>query len=248
MAADRLDRVPAGPHRPPMPNTRRRELLSTKWLGPIAIFALIALAVSVRLAAAQSPGEPGKFDFYVLALSWSPSYCEAERGRADPVQCDSGRPYAFVVHGLWPQYERGYPRACVDPAPRISERLISSMLETMPARGLVIHQWRAHGTCSGLAPDDYFALVRRARLLVTIPDRFHRLDRYTMVSPAEVADAFRAANEGLGSGAFSVTCDGRRLREVRICLTRDLGFRDCPEVARQACRAPRVVMPPVRGG
>ena len=56
---------------------------------------------------------PGEFDFYVLSLSWSPSFCEAasERGRSgrsQDVQC-GGRPFSFVVHGLWPQYERGFP-------------------------------------------------------------------------------------------------------------------------------------------
>jgi ribonuclease T2 len=224
--------------RPAGPRSRRR----------IHAFVAAALALSLHFAAAQTPGEPGRFDFYVLALSWSPSYCEAEGGAADPAQCRSGRPFAFVVHGLWPQHERGYPRACADPAPRIPDALIDSMLELMPARGLVIHQWRAHGTCAGLPAGDYFALVRRARARVSVPERFHRLDRHTMVSPSEVAEAFRAANAGLGADMLSVTCDGRRLREVRICLARDLGFRPCPELARQSCRAARVVMPPVRGG
>ena len=56
--------------------------------------------------------EPGKFDYYVLALSWSPSYCQAAQERAPnraPDQQCSGRPFSFVVHGLWPQYERGFP-------------------------------------------------------------------------------------------------------------------------------------------
>src|SRR5215212_5317363 len=50
---------------------------------------------------------PGEFDFYVLSLSWSPSFCDAasERGnsgRNQQAQC-GGRPFSFVVHGLWPQ-------------------------------------------------------------------------------------------------------------------------------------------------
>jgi ribonuclease T2 len=199
-------------------------------------------------ATAQERGAPGKFDFYVLALSWSPSYCEAEGDRRrDNEQCSRGRPFAFVVHGLWPQYQRGYPRACIDPAPRIPDRLIDSLLELMPARGLVIHEWREHGTCSGLAADEYFAAVRRARERIAIPERFRRLNAYEMVSPAEVEDAFRAVNPELRSDMIAVTCDDRRLREVRICLSRDLDFHACPEVERRACRTPRVVMPPVRG-
>jgi ribonuclease T2 len=211
-----------------------------------------ALAVALSLAPgcnafAQDRGEPGKFDFYVLALSWSPSYCEAEGDRRrDSEQCSRSRPFAFVVHGLWPQYERGYPRACFNPAPRISDRLIDSMLDLMPARGLVVHEWREHGTCSGLSADEYFGAVRRARDRVAIPDRFRRLDAYEMVSPAEVEDAFRAVNPELNADMIAVTCDDRRLREVRVCLSRDFTFRACPEVDRRACRTPRVAMPPVR--
>ena len=73
-------------------------------------------------AAAQDrrQNQPGKFDFYVLSLSWSPSFCEAtqERGRESKEQCGE-RPYSFVVHGLWPQYEKGFPEFCVVPAPRL---------------------------------------------------------------------------------------------------------------------------------
>jgi len=216
--------------------------------GFAAAFLLALCFDFTRSATAQERGTPGNFDFYVLTLSWSPSYCEAEGDRRrDSEQCARGRPFAFVVHGLWPQYERGYPRACVNPAPRIPDRLIDSMLDLMPARALVIHEWREHGTCSGLGAEQYFVAVRRARERITVPGRFRRLDAYEMVSPAEVEDAFRAANPELKSDMIAVTCDDRRLREVRICLSRDLTFRACPDVDRRACRSPRVVMPPVRG-
>jgi ribonuclease T2 len=70
-------------------------------------------------SAQERQNEPGKFDFYMLALSWSPSFCadSAERvpagsgQRADP-QCGA-RPHSFVVHGLWPQYETGFPEGSV---------------------------------------------------------------------------------------------------------------------------------------
>lgn len=208
-----------------------------------------ALSFAVAPADAQRRNVPGEFDFYVLALSWTPSYCEAEGDRrGGDEQCQRDRPYSFVVHGLWPQYENGFPRSCVEPAPRIENRLINSVLDLMPARGLVIHQWRTHGTCSGLAPDRYFDAVRRARDRIVIPDRFHRLEKYAVVSPAEVEDAFLAANPGLMPDMIAITCDSRRLREIRICMKNDLTFRSCDEIDRRACRTPRVVMPPVRGG
>ena len=194
-------------------------------------------------------GTPGAFDFYVLSLSWSPSFCESGGGRrGNNEQCDRGRPYAFVVHGLWPQYERGFPQNCTQPAPWIDNKLISSMLDLMPARKLVIHEWQAHGTCSGLEAERYFATVRSAREKIKIPERFVRLNDYTMVAPDEVEDAFVAANPGLAHDMIAVTCSGRFLSEVRICMSKDLAFHACPETDRRACRNPRVVMPPVRGG
>lgn len=218
-------------------------------------FAAVFFAALILLPSscwAQGQGKPGRFDFYVLTLSWSPSYCEAEqekgRQRRSHEQCNTGRPYAFVVHGLWPQYERGYPQNCMNPAPFIPESTIQSMLPMMPARGLIIHEWRTHGTCSGLNAEEYFDAVRTARKRVVIPERFGRIDDYTMVSPAEVEDAFVTANKNLKPDMIAVTCDNRRLHEVRICMSRDYEFRSCPDVDRRACRTPRVVMPPVRGG
>ena len=194
--------------------------------------------------------KPGEFDFYVLALSWSPSFCEAgdERNassrRPDP-QCGD-RPYSFVVHGFWPQYERGFPEFCEVPAPRLDRNIIASMLDLMPAPRLIYREWDRHGTCSGLPARAYFDLVRKARAVVKIPDEFLDLKAPLTVAPDAVEEAFVAANPGLGRGAIAVGCDSRRLREVRICMTKDLRFRDCDEIDRRACRREQLVMPPVR--
>lgn len=219
------------------------------WARPWAV----ALAVFLVLAGAAGPAaaedEPGRFDFYVLALSWSPTYCEdkGEAASGEP-QCRRQRPYAFVVHGLWPQYERGFPENCQRPPPYVPNGLVNSMLDVMPSRRLVIYEWKKHGTCSGLSPQGYFDLVRAARARVVIPPEFVRLDDYRMISPAEAESAFLTANPGLAPDMMSVECDRRRLKEVRICMGRDLAFRACPDVDRRACRLPRMVMPPVRGG
>jgi ribonuclease T2 len=208
-----------------------------------SLLAWLALASVPSTASADTPGD---FDFYVLALSWSPTYCQ-DRGHSDRIQCGGPRPFAFVVHGLWPQYERGSPRNC-DAGPRsgLPRRLVDSMLDIMPSPSLVRHQWRAHGSCSGLDPVDYFALTRAANEAVRIPARFRDLSNYLTVSPNEVEAAFIAANPGLRRDAIAVSCDARRLKEVRICMTRDLRFRACAEVDRKACRSNRLTMPPVR--
>jgi ribonuclease T2 len=195
--------------------------------------------------------QPGDFDFYVLALSWSPSFCEAARERNPdriPQQQCGPRPFSFVVHGLWPQHERGFPRACKVPPPRLNRGIVDSMLDIMPSPRLVFDQWDKHGTCSGLKPQGYFDSLRRARELTVIPPQFKDVTTYLTVTPDEVEKAFVAANPGMSRAAISVICDQRRLSEVRICMTKDLRFRDCEEIDRRACRRDKLVMPPMRGG
>jgi ribonuclease T2 len=188
------------------------------------------------------------FDFYVLSLSWSPSYCEAEGEGANRQQCGAARPYAFVVHGLWPQFERGYPENCPTSETAVSKATLRSLYDLMPSAGLIRYEWRKHGSCSGLSQADYFSVLRAARDRIAIPDEYDRLDDYQTSDPDDVEAAFLKANEELAPEDVAVTCDRRYLREVRICLTKDLAFRACPEIDRRACRRPKVVMPPVRGG
>jgi ribonuclease T2 len=209
----------------------------------------VAAGTGVQVAAVHQRDEPGRFDFYLLALSWSPSYCAAahERGhrRPDP-QCGP-RPYSFVVHGLWPQRERGFPSNCQVPAPRLPRSIVDSMQDLMPSPGLVFHEWDRHGTCSGMSGARYFDTVRKARAAVKIPAEFQSIAEPLTVTPAHVADAFVRDNPGLSRKALAVICDGKRLTGVRICMGKDLAFRDCAEAARSSCRAASVVMPPVRG-
>jgi ribonuclease T2 len=223
-------------------------------LTGIAVVTVLTILLSLGSAFAQDPrqNEPGKFDFYLLALSWSPSYCEASRERAPdraPDQQCGPRPFSFVVHGLWPQYEAGFPEYCQVPAPRLDRSAVSSMLDLMPSPRLVFHEWDRHGTCSGLSARAYFETVRKARAVVKIPGEFLQVEQPLSVSPDQVKEAFVKANAGLSSAAISVSCDRKqRLSEVRLCLGKDLQFRDCPDVERGACRREQVVMPAVRGG
>jgi ribonuclease T2 len=217
------------------------------------LFVLTALANLNPTALAQDHRQnaPGDFDFYVLSLSWSPSYCEeaSERGntgRSQQAQC-GGRPYSFVVHGLWPQYEHGFPEYCQRPSPRLDRNIMSSMLDLMPAPGLIFSEWDKHGSCSGLGAKTYFETIRKARAVVKIPDEYLDLSEPMTVAPAELEEAFIKANPGLSAAAIAVTCDKSRLGEVRICMSKDLQFRACEEIDRRACRRDQVTMPPMRG-
>lgn len=225
-------------------------------LARVAALALLGLGVltlaSPQLATAQDrrQNSPGAFDFYVLSLSWSPSFCaEAEeRGGGGRSQQCSGRPYSFVVHGLWPQYDSGYPEYCEQPAPRLPRDIMVSMLDLMPAPRLIYNEWDKHGTCAGMPAKAYFETIRKARAAIKIPPEFLDLSQPKTVTPAAVEEAFIKANPNLTNAAIAVTCNRTRLSEVRICLSKDLQFRACDEVDRQACRRDDVTMPPIRGG
>lgn len=186
---------------------------------------------------AASPSLPrGQgFDFYVLSLSWSPSYCQAEGASANRGQCARRDPLGFVVHGLWPQFERGFPDHCASRQPdRVPDDLVRRYRDLLPSAGLMGHQWRKHGTCSGLSQEDYFSVTRSARERVTVPANLDGAAE--PVLPRDIEKRFMAANPGLRAEDMAVACSDGLLREVRICLSKDtLDFRSCPEVDSRGC-------------
>lgn len=200
-------------------------------------------------AAAGETGTPGAFDHYILALSWSPTYCSRVEAAREPLQCGAGRRFAFIVHGLWPQHRAGWPDYCAD-AGRVPDAVIASMLDIMPSPRLIRHQWAKHGTCTGLTPTAYFALTRRMRDAVTIPARYVAPTRAVEVTPRQLVTDFVTSNRGLEPSHLSVQCGNRvgraRLRELRICLSRAGAFRRCGAHERRQCRAERLVLPPAR--
>ncbi|RYE35243.1 MAG: ribonuclease T [Hyphomicrobiales bacterium] len=187
----------------------------------------------------QRGGAPGDFDFYVLALSWSPGFCELDGDRSrNREQCGEGAGLRFVVHGLWPQNERGYPSEC-GPAGRTPSRIAMEQAEGLfPSEGLARYQWRKHGTCTGSSPSDYFRDVRRAREKVAIPPTLAKAERDQTWTAIDLERAFAAANPGLRPDMMSVACKRGVLQEVKICFTKDLrDFRSCQQVDRSGCRA-----------
>jgi ribonuclease T2 len=214
-------------------------------VAAVALAAVVALATLAIAPAARAAGRPGDFDFWVLSLSWSPSWCEATGNARGDAQC--ARPFAFVVHGLWPQWQRGFPSDCPTREPPPSRAEVDAVLDVMPSPGLVRHEWRTHGTCSGLDAAAYLRVIRRLFEKIRVPAEFDAPRDPRMVETRAVERAFMAANHGLDADEISITCDARRLREVRICLKKDLSaFTACPEVERRDCRADRVYMPAVR--
>jgi ribonuclease T2 len=211
----------------------------------LCLFAAFLLsAVAQKHDAPPSP--PGQFDYYLLSLSWSPQYC-AEMGDdpSDP-QCAPGGHFAFVVHGLWPENQKGLnPRTC-SPAKPLDAQTEKSALDIMPSQQLIVHEWGAHGTCSGLAPAEFFRLTRTAWQKVKIPAKYQGPKTALAVPVKEFRQDLIDATPGLKSENFALYCDGRFLREVRVCMDKSLNFRACGERVKDACGMAKMVLQPVK--
>lgn len=189
----------------------------------------------------------GRFDFYVLSLSWSSGFCATNERGGGANQCGIGSNLGFVVHGLWPQYERGFPSDCDASARPPTRVALDAAKGLFPDEGLARYEWRKHGTCSGKSAQDYFADVKFAREKIRIPKEFENLKSEERVAPSDITRAFEEANPRIRPGMMAVGCAKGVLQEVRVCMTKDLrDFRPCPEVARGSCRSREIRVPPIR--
>ncbi|MGL4321566.1 MAG: ribonuclease T2 family protein [Paracoccaceae bacterium] len=208
---------------------------------------LAALMAPAFVAPAMADGEAaGDFDYYVMALSWSANWCALEGdGRGDP-QCDAGRGLTFTLHGLWPQYEDGWPAFCRTTARDPSRSQTAAMADIMGGAGLAFYEWKKHGRCSGLSADAYFALSRQAYDSVVIPEVFRDLNRDVALPASVVEEAFLEANPDLTRDQITITCTDGMIQEARVCLTKDLAPRRCGDDVIRDCRMQDAVMEAVR--
>jgi ribonuclease T2 len=213
--------------------------------GPCG-FGADSLSIQKVQALRTATNTPGDFDFYVLSLSWSPGFCETPAAARVHGQCETGANLGFVVHGLWPQYSRGYPSDC-SPAARSPSRIaLESAQSLYPNEGLARHEWAKHGTCSGKSSTDYFADVRRARDAISIPGPFAASKEKQTWAPIDILRAFIAANSRLRPGMLGLECKNGILQEVRICFSKDVrDFHVCPEISQQECRTRQISVPPI---
>lgn len=194
--------------------------------------------------AAQAEGErAGDFDYYVLSLSWSPSWCALEGDARGAREC--AEPLGFVLHGLWPQHDEGWPSWCRTGQRDPSRAETAAMADLMEA-GLAWHQWKKHGRCSGLPARGYYDAMRRAAATVQVPDVFRRLNRDVRLPATVVEAAFLEANPALEPDMITITCREGRIQEARICLTTDLTYRTCAPDSRRDCSLPNAEMDAVR--
>lgn len=204
----------------------------------------LLLLLSLVLAAPLRAERAGTFDYYVLSLSWQPSWCALEGEARDAAQCE--RAQGWTLHGLWPQYDRGWPDYCQSPHRAPSRALTASMADIMGSQGLAWHQWKKHGSCSGLAPEDYFALARRAYEAVSRPEVLRRLEAPVRLSARVIEEAFLKANPGWQADMLTITCRDGRIEEARLCLSGSLDPVPCGRDVVRDCQLDDALFAPVR--
>lgn len=217
-------------------------------MRPLACLALCTLLLLPATARSRKgkgdQAAPGDFDYFLLSLSWAPDFCDKPNVNKDPRECGPGRRLGFVVHGLWPQQDDGgHPSQCA-PARPVAQDTVQRMLAYIPGEGLIQHEWRDHGTCSGMSPAAYFDTVRKAYESVTVPGELKQLNQQLHISPREIEAKFVSANPRLRD-SIRVTCSGGELAEVRICFSKNLSPHACG-VHDAGCRDDSLTVLPVR--
>ncbi|EIE50438.1 ribonuclease T [Salipiger aestuarii] len=206
-----------------------------RWLLPLILCAGLA----------RADGEPsGDFDYYVLSLGWSPTWCALEGDARQSPQCD--RPLGWVLHGLWPQYHRGYPAHCPTTQRPPSRAMTSDMADIMGTAGLAWHEWHKHGVCTGLSARDYFALSRKAYDQVMRPAVLRALDKPVTLPASVIEEAFLKANDGWEPDMVTITCRDGRIQEARLCLSKDLVPVPCGQDVVRDCTLNSALVDPVR--
>ena len=197
---------------------------------------LLAFGASVEARhhhwSADSDAQAGQFDYYVLSLSWAPTYCLTHTD--DSGEC-GGKGYGFVVHGLWPQYDvGGYPENCPTEFD-LSAEAVARGRTVYPSERLMQHEWQAHGTCSALDALSYVNLADRATAAVRIPAELEAPRSAQNLRSDRLAELFHAANPQMPADALTLACNRASFSELRVCLTKELAPRSCGRGVRSNC-------------
>jgi ribonuclease T2 len=183
----------------------------------------------------------GPFDYYLLSLSWAPNYC-AGHPTDHSSECRVGGHNAFVLHGLWPQSTSGPPPLSCTNASPVATSTVDHMLNFMPSRSLIQHEWEKHGTCSGLSAQDYFAEAEQAYIHVQVPPQYRNLNQERQFSVQDLERSFAEANHGPPE-AFRISCHAGALVSLEVCVDKNLQYRSCTESVRE-CPVSQVDMRP----
>ena len=212
----------------------------------MSLISLFALLFGLAHPATAKNEQAGEYDYFVLSLSWSPNWCAIEGDAKRSPQCTENSGNGWIMHGLWPQFHRGYPSFCHTAERAPSRAMTNGMTDIMGTSGLAWHQWKKHGVCTGLSAQDYYALSRRAYGLVERPDIFRKLNRSVKLPASVVEDAFLKANPTVEPDGITITCRDGRIQEARICLSRDLTPVPCGQDVVRDCQMKDAVFEPLR--
>ncbi len=186
------------------------------------------------------------FDYYVLSLSWSASFCDIEGDAKRSKQFDADMDYKWILHGLWPQYHQGWPDYCKTNERPPSRAMTQAMTDIMGTSGLAWHQWKKHGTCSGLSAADYFATSREAYGQIVQPTVLNPLDELVRVPASVIEEAFIKANPQFQRDMITITCKQGYIQEARVCLSKGLEPVPCGRDVIRDCTLTNALFPPSR--
>jgi ribonuclease T2 len=210
----------------------------------ITIALVLALLLILSAAVARkwhhpTEGLAGKFDYYLLSLSWAPTYC-ADHPNDNSAECRRGEHKGFVLHGLWPQSKNGAALEDCGSARPVSQQIVRRMLAYFPSASLIQHEWAKHGTCSGLSVNDYFTKAEEAFKAVQVPDTYKSLSQQRSFAPRDIESNFAGANHA-SENAFRISCHDDELVGVEVCMSKELQFQACSDSVRE-CSASQVRM------
>jgi ribonuclease T2 len=207
------------------------------------LLSLTPLAFAKHHHHHNDPGGGGQFDYYLLALSWAPNYC-ADHPSDHSSECKIGGHKDFVLHGLWPQASSGPPPMSCSGASPVAAATVDHMLQFMPSRSLIQHEWEKHGTCSGLSAQDYFAQAEQAFTHVQVPQQYRSLSQEQQFAVPDLEKSFAEANHAPVE-AIRVSCHGRDLVSLEVCVDKNLQYRSCTQSVHE-CPVSQVDMRPPR--
>jgi ribonuclease T2 len=197
----------------------------------------------------------GDFDYYILALSWQPAFCETKQYKPECASQNNGRFDAtnFVLHGLWPNQNDDPAHTfaycgqsndiintdkdsdwCELPDLPLSAAVESDLNIFMPGAESCLdhHEWYKHGTCAGMSADTYFALSN-GLVSSFAQTAFNQYVASQIGNEVSRNDLLNRFEDEFGAGSddyLSLRCNEVNgtslLSEIRLALKQDLAELD----------------------
>ncbi len=212
----------------------------------LLILCLVAAFLMVPPKVRAEGKVAGVFDYFVLSLSWSPNWCALEGDARNSPQCDKAEDFGWIMHGLWPQFHRGFPSYCRTAERSPTRQQTADMTDIMGTAGLAWHQWKKHGSCTGMAAQQYYATSRAAYEKIVRPPVFRKIKSDVKLPASVVEDAFLKANPAFEKDGVTITCKSGYIQEVRICLSKDLDPVPCGRDVVKDCTLDQALFTPIR--